>query len=144
MTNVQGANFETPINAFMLTTHDGDTPKLVVLLTGKFDQINYIDEITGVMTPIESNLMESGSALFSCYESTKDCDTWRTSAFDKDNHILYFQAHVVDSMGTQTVSMMKMGFTQSKVNGLWYPYINVAMSMNFGYAAYQYVTIKQN
>ena len=144
ITMVQGANRETPINALMMSPDDSVAPRLTLILHGVFDQINYVDEKTGIQTPIISNLMdEQVPSIFACYEGTKDCDFWRNAAYDEENHLLYFQAHDMSS-GTASTTMLKMGFTVSKVNGEWYPYINTAMwPMNFGYGGYQYVTIKQ-
>ena len=67
----------------------------------------------------------------------------RTSAFDPYTHSLYLQLHVDDGSGTFTNSICKIGFTESKLTGNWYPYINVVQwPMNFGYSGYQFATIK--
>jgi len=69
---------------------------------------------------------------------------YRTSAVDPYNHMLYFQLHIDDGSGTFTESLCKIGFTQSKLSGEWYPYINTAMwPMQFGYSAFQFATIKE-
>ena len=51
-----GYNEETPINAFMSSTNPAMKPTLTVFLYGSpasgFDQINFVDEETGVMTAI--------------------------------------------------------------------------------------------
>jgi len=146
---IKGSRDEYPLNAFMIATNPTMTPQLMVVLygsTGGFDQFNFVDEETGVMTPIISNLADYNTCVFECYSSTKDCDMWTTSAYDKANYAVYFQCHVYDDGSkVSTTSMMKLGFTQNHVTGLWYAYVNPAESpMNFGYSGYQYVTIKQD
>ena len=137
---------ETPIAAHMISMHDGMEPKLVVVLAGDFDQINWIDEDTGVMDPLVSNLYDFStgvSPIFECTLSTKDCDFWRTSAYDAEKRMLYFQAHAVDSEDIHSTTILQMGFTQNKVTKLWYPYVNQAIwPMNFGYSGYQFVSLK--
>lgn len=134
----------TPINALVTATNPAMEPQLMVIITGSFDQLQYVNEETGELIDTISNLFETTvPALFACYESTKDCDFWRTAAYDEDNNLIYVQAHTVDGQGTQSTTMLKIGFTQSKVNGVWYPYVNTAMwPMSFGYSGYQYATIK--
>lgn len=142
LTYVKGANNETPIAAYMISPADGIAERLAVLLAGQFDQINYVDEVTGEMIPIESNLMDASGAIFMCSEGIKECDFWRTSAWDPVGHTLYYQAHFMDGEVAEN-NLYKMGFTQSKVNGEYYPYINPAMSpMAFGYGSFQWVTIQ--
>jgi hypothetical protein len=144
---IKGKEFyNTPINALMTSSNDAMPETLTVVLTGNFDQIDWVNEETGDLTEVVGNMMEATSpSLIACYESTKDCDYWRTSSYDRKNHLIYIQAHTVDADGTQTESMMKLGWTQSKIDGEWYAYVNTAMwPMNFGYSGYQYVTIKQD
>jgi hypothetical protein len=68
-----------PIAAHMLSRFQGDTPKLTVLSTGKFDQVNFVDEVTGEQTNIYSNLYDAILGIFSCNEDVKECDMWRYS-----------------------------------------------------------------
>jgi hypothetical protein len=142
LTYPRGANNETPIAAFMTSPADGIADKLTVLLAGQFDQINYVDETTGVMTTVQSDLMEASGAVFACDEGIKECDFWRTSAYDPVNHILYYQAHYMNGDVAENV-VYKMGFSQNKVSGEYYPYINPAMSpMSFGFGGFQWVAIQ--
>ena len=104
--------------------------------------LNWVDETTGQMDPIVNNFFDAVGVIFSCSESLKECDFWRTSAYDKDNHLLYLQAHLTDDAASNT--MVKVGFTQSKITAEWYPYVNIVENpMNFGYSGYQFVTIQQ-
>ena len=91
----------------------------MVILTGDFDMLNWVDESTGEMTSIIGNLYGEYLCIFMCDEGTKDCDFWRTSAYDATERILYFQAHLDDGSGFFTTSIQKMGWTENKVNGLW-------------------------
>ena len=105
--------------------------------------LNWVDETTGQMDPIVSNFYDAVGVIFSCNEDLKECDFWRTSAYDKDNHLLYLQAHTMAN-DVSTCVMLKVGFTQSKVNAEWYAYVNIVHNfMNFGYSGYQFVKIEQ-
>lgn len=142
ITYLKGMELVTPINALMISSNDNEPLQLTVVLAGSFDQINYVNETTGEVIALLTNMYESAMAVFECYESTKDCDFWTTAGYDRLNHLLYIQAHVHDSSGTSSTTMLKVGFTQSKINQQWYPYVNTAMwPMNFGYSGYQYVAM---
>jgi hypothetical protein len=145
ITYIRNMDFQmTPINALMTSSDPSMAPKLTLIVTGQFDQVQWVNEETGEVIDTVSNLMEY-SSLFACYESTKDCDYWRTAAYDEDNHAIYIQAHQVDAAGTMSLAMLKIAWSPNKVTGIWYPYVNTAMwPMNFGYSGYQYVTIKQD
>ena len=118
-----------------------------MLLTGQFDQVNFIDEASGKQEYIYANLFPEGTEsglVFQCNEDLFECDYWKTSMFDVENHLLYFQIHNIDSLGNHNTAVAKVGFSQSKVNAQWYPYLNVVESMmNFGYSGYQHVLMVQ-
>ena len=45
-----------------------------------------------------SNLYDACLGVFMCIEELKECDFWKTSAYDPVGHLLYFQIHVEDSL----------------------------------------------
>jgi len=142
--------FYKPIAAHMMNTNDAMPLSLAVVLSGTFDQLQFVNEETGELDGMINNMMDVSTDFpvdLICNTHNYDCDMWRTSAFDAKNHLLYIQTHVLDSGGggeaTASLAMMKIGFTQD-LQGKWYPYINEAMSpMNFGYSGYNYVTITE-
>ena len=97
---------ERPINAFMIATDDGADPRLAVLVAGNFDQLNWVDEKTGEQIYMFSNLYDACLGVFMCIDELKECDFWKTSAYDPVGHLLYFQIHVEDSMQMFDTSMV--------------------------------------
>jgi hypothetical protein len=66
-----------PIAAHMISRFDGDPARLVVINTGSFDQVNFVDEVTGEQEYIFSNLYAENMGIFMCNEDLKECDMWR-------------------------------------------------------------------
>jgi len=140
---------ETPIAAHMVSTHDGEEPRLLLLLASMqddvgFDSFFFVDESSGQLESVVDNLMQGNTpSLLTCFVSLKECDYWRTSAYDADKHIVYFQAHTIDAAGIETVAIMKLEWSLNHITGKYIPLVNVVQwPMNFGYSGYQYVTMK--
>jgi len=133
---------EVPIGAFMLLDANTGATNLAIMLSGNFDQISYINEQTGEQTPIIFNMVDSAGVVspgqLICDTNTKDCDTiWTTAAVNPANGNLYFQAESIsDDMPSTYIYVMQQ--LQSKITGVWYPYQDALVNMNFGYSGYQW------
>ena len=136
---------ETPINGHhMVDANTGET-KFMVIFTGNFDTMSFIDETTGVQTQLYSDLTHQVEGLpveFLCTESTKDCDTkWATSAYDPKTNTLYFQTHQMGSNDDEigTTYIYSTQFLKNHVTNIYYPISDPAVTMTFGYYGYQFV-----
>ena len=86
--------------------------------------------------------LKTAACVQECTRRVKDEHEHRPKSIC--TNLLYLQLHIDDGSGFFTESICKIGFTQSKVNEEWYPYINEAIwPMNFGYSGYQFASIKQ-
>ena len=63
---------ERPVAAYMIATDDGSAPRLAVLNSGNFDQLNWVDEKTGEQIYIYSNLFDAIQGELQCNEDLKD------------------------------------------------------------------------
>jgi len=147
----KGMTVVKPIAAHMMSTNPDMPLTLAIVLSGQFDSVMFVNEATGDFVYEESgipSLWDFTTGILSsleCYEVTKDCDYWRTSSYDPVNRALFIQSHIYDPANEDlppSLAMMKLGWTQSHINGKWYPYYNEAQwIMNFGYSGYEYVQI---
>lgn len=137
---------EKPIAAHMTLDPNAKVNKLTLIFAGNFDQITYVDETTGVQTPLTANLADDTNngipVEFQCNTATKDCDTlWSTTAYDAKNNALYFQTHEV-SDDTSTTYIYNSKYYTSKLSPDAYPVFNPSVTMTFGYSGYQWVSIE--
>lgn len=132
---------ETPVATHMYTGLEGVAPRLLLISHGTYDSISYVDETTGEQEAIFSILSSdqlSQPLQLQCNEGTKDCDFWHTSCYDPVNRMLYYQAHEIDAETGGNLAVYNLGYAGVKFVT---PYSNIAVNINFGYAAYQFVNM---
>lgn len=136
---------EIPLYSLMMPKGPADaTPQLVLMMHGNFDSLSFVDETTGIQTPLFASLSDdmcTTPSFIYCDTNTKDCDLWNTIAYDPVANTIYFQSHTQDGDdGVPMANIMEVAWTQSAVNKDWYPNVwSVNSPVQFGYSSYQWV-----
>ena len=123
---------------------------LVVMWTGAFDQIMYVQPFTGVASFAVFNMHDYsggfGALEFTVSTYLEDLDTTANAAIDTVAQQIYFQCSQVDENDDVTTSLcahpVQPDYPGLK-QGSW-DYINVNIApMTYGYAAAEYVQIEK-
>jgi len=139
---------EIPLYSLMMPKGTSDaTPQLVLFMHGNFDSVSYVDETTGLQTPLFASLsddMVTTPSFIYCDQNTKDCDLWNTIAYDPVGNNIYFQSHTSDSdEDVPEANIMEIAWTQSAIDKDYYPVVwSVNQPMQFGYMAFQWVSFE--
>lgn len=138
-----GFAVETFLNMHMIQLEDDVPAKLVLTMESLpdlgFDEIVWVDTTTGQLENIVANLMEY-NVLLEC-SNPMECDMLRVSAFDPVTKKFYFQGHLLDAEGMETLSLFYVYFFKSKITGTWEATVDPAAMVDYGYSGYQYVQI---